>query len=70
MTTSNFQIGNKFEHYNGYIWVITQITGKFISLESKNQTDGQIRKGSMTANDLQSIIKAGYYKSLLDKKAN
>jgi len=68
MTTSNFQIGKKFEHYNGYIWVITQITGKFISLESKNQTDGQTVKGSMTAKDLQSIIQAGYYKSFLDEK--
>lgn len=62
MKNSNFTIGNNFQHYNGYIWTITQITGKTISLESKNQTDGQIVKGSMTAKDLTAIINAGYYK--------
>lgn len=62
MTTTNFTIGQKFQHYNGYIWTITEITGKWISLESKNQTDGQIVKGGMTTKDLQAVIKAGYYK--------
>lgn len=64
MTTTTFQIGNKFEHYNGYIWTITAITGKTISLESKNQTDNQIVKGSMTTKDLTAIINAGYYKQV------
>lgn len=64
MTTTNFTTGQNFQHYNGYIWTITSIAGKTISLESKNQTDGQIVKGSMTAKDLQAIIKSGYYKPM------
>ena len=60
MKTASFEVGNRFEHYNGYIWTITQIAGKTISLES--ESDGQIAKGSMTAKDLVSVIKAGYYK--------
>lgn len=63
----NFSIGNKFEHYNGYIWEITSIVGKTIKLESHNQTDNSIVKGSMTAKDLQAIISLGYYKPLSDK---
>ncbi len=60
MTT--FAIGNKFEHYNGYIWEITSMSGKTINLESKEDT--KTVKGSMTSKDLQTIIKLGYYKPL------
>ena len=65
MKNSTFAIGNRFEHYNGYIWMITQIQGNSISLESTNQTDGQLVKGSMTEKDLASVIKAGYYKPVV-----
>lgn len=61
---NSFTAGQKFQHYNGYIWTITQVSGNSISMESKNQTDGQTVKGSMTVKDLQEIIKAGYYTPL------
>jgi hypothetical protein len=64
MNTATFQTGQTFEHYNGYIWTITNIQGKQILLESKNHTEGSIIKGSMTEKDLKSVIKAGYYKSV------
>ena len=64
MTTATFKTGQTFEHYNGYIWTITNIQGKQISLESKNHTEGSIIKGNMTEKDLKSVIKAGYYKSV------
>lgn len=59
MEKSTFVIGQKFSHYQGYVWVITEVRGKFISLES--QSEGQTLKGSMTAKDLTSVIKAKYY---------
>jgi hypothetical protein len=64
MTTATFQTGQNFQHYNGYIWTITNVQGKRISLESKNQTEGTIVYGVMTEKDLKSVIKAGYYKSI------
>lgn len=67
MTNSGFSIGNNFQHYNGYIWTITEITGNWISLESKNQIGNHIVKGGMTAKDLSAIINAGYYKPLTNK---
>jgi len=64
MNTATFNIGQNFKHYNGYVWTITNIQGKHISLESKNHTEGSIIKGNMTEKDLKSVIKAGYYKSI------
>jgi len=64
MTTESLKIGNQYQHYNGYIWTVTSLVNNVIHLESKNQTDGQVIKGSMTAKDLQAIIKAGYYKAI------
>lgn len=62
MTTATFTTGQKFQHYNGYVWTIKHITGKTISLES--QEGEQTIKGSMTVRDLTAIIKAGYYKPI------
>jgi hypothetical protein len=59
MKNSTFAIGQKFSHYQGYIWIITEVRGKFVFLES--QSDGQYLKGSMTTKDLEEVIKANYY---------
>jgi len=62
MKAQLFIIGQKFSHYQGYVWIITNVSGKFISLES--QSDGQILKGSMTTKDLAAVIKSNYYTPL------
>lgn len=59
-----FLVGQKFKHYNGYIWIITKITNNNLDLESTQE--GQTIKGSMTKKDLQNVIKAGYYTELVD----
>jgi len=58
------KVGQKFKHYQGYLWKITEITGKFVRMESTQ--DGYTIKGSMTKKDLQSVIKAGYYIEVID----
>jgi len=58
-----FQIGNKFQHYNGYIWEIKQINGNQITIMSNQEHYGCIQD-TITTYDLIGIIKAGYYKQI------
>lgn len=57
-----FNIGDKFKHYNGYVWEIKSISGKIINLESEDK--GNKLLGSMSVRDLQNLIKANYYQPL------
>jgi hypothetical protein len=61
MATLSFSIGQTFKHYNGYIWTITGITGKWITLVSDGHTEGSVITGGMTAKDLNAVINAKYY---------
>lgn len=58
----NFEVGFSFKHYQGYVWTITSIDGKYLNMESTH--DGFTAKGTMTAKELQSVIDAGYYTPL------
>jgi hypothetical protein len=57
-----FSIGQKFKHYNGYVWEIKEIKGKTIRLESIE--NGCTIKGAMSNKELKNIINSGYYTPL------
>ena len=59
-----FKEGQKFKHYQGYIWKITEVTKRFIKMESAQ--DGYTIHAGMTQKDLQNVIKAGYYTEVID----
>lgn len=60
----DFKVGQKFKHYNGYIWTITEVTKTHVKIESTHE--GQTAKDSMTKKDLQNVIELGYYTEVVE----
>lgn len=62
MQNTTFKVGDSVKHENGFIWEITEVSGKHLAM--KSTSDNQTITAVVTKNDLNTMISLGFYERM------